>query len=63
MKNAPEHHEAEIIEQAMTVFMRQALSAKNKHSRIKSNMEARRRLEIKREEQRLQRELSDYDYN
>jgi hypothetical protein len=63
MKNSMQHYESDVIEQAMAAFLRQALNAKSKHSRIKYNMECRRKLEIKWEEQRLQREISDFDFN
>jgi len=63
MKNSMQHYESDVIEQAMAAFLRQALNAKSKNSRIKSNMECRRKLEIKWEERRLQRETSEFDFN
>jgi hypothetical protein len=56
-------HDADIIEQAMTAFLLDSASAKSKHKKIKVNMECRRRLEIKREQQRLAREISEFDFN
>jgi hypothetical protein len=63
MKHPIQHDESAVIEQAMEAFLRTALTAKNKHSRIKSNMECRRKLEIRWEEQRLKREIASFDFN
>lgn len=63
MKESIQQYESDVIEQAMAAFLRQDLSAKSKNSRIKYNMECRRKLEIKREEQRLQQETSEFDFN
>ncbi|MFO1388013.1 PA3496 family putative envelope integrity protein [Cellvibrio sp.] len=63
MKESMQHYESDVIEHAMAAFLRQALNAKSKNSRIKYNMECRRKLEIKMEEQRLQREISEFDFN
>lgn len=56
-------HESNVINQAMATFLITAVAAKNKHSQIKTNMACRRKLEIKREEQRLAREIADYEFN
>ena len=56
-------HDTEVIDQAMTAFLLDGDTAKNKHTRIKANMECRRKLEIKWEEQRLAREISEFDFN
>lgn len=56
-------HEAEVIDQAMAAFLRDAVNAKGKHKKIKTNMECRRKLEIKWEEKRLARDISEFDFN
>lgn len=62
--NQPIHmHDAEVIDQAMTAFLLDAINAKSKHTRIKVNMECRRKLEIKWEERRLEREISEFDFS
>ena len=63
MNQALQIHEAEVIDQAMAAFLRDAVNAKGKHKKIKSNMECRRKLEIKWEEKRLARETSEFDFN
>ncbi|MET0357203.1 MAG: hypothetical protein ABW044_10520 [Cellvibrio sp.] len=55
--------DAEIIDQAMAAFLLDSVSAKTKHKRIKANMDCRRKLEIKWEEKRLEREISEFDFN
>lgn len=52
--------EADVMEQAMANFLLTALDAKKKHKKIKINMEIRRKLEIRREEQRLKKEAEEY---
>lgn len=52
--------EADVMEQAMANFLLTALDAKKKHKKIKINMETRRKLEIRREEQRLKKETEEY---
>ncbi len=52
--------EADVMEQAMANFLLTALDAKKKHKKIKINMEIRRKLEIRREEQRLKKETEEY---
>ena len=56
-------HDAEVIDQAMAAFLLDSVSAKSKHKRIKANMECRRKLEIKWENKRLEREISEFDFN
>ncbi|RYY74715.1 MAG: hypothetical protein EOO52_10275 [Gammaproteobacteria bacterium] len=56
-------HDAEIIDQAMAAFLLDSVSAKNKHKKVKANMECRRKLEIKWEQKRLEREISEFDFN
>lgn len=56
-------HDAEVIDQAMAAFLLDAVSAKSKNTKIKTNMECRRKLEIKWEKQRLEREISEFDFN
>lgn len=55
-------HDAEVIDQAMSAYLLDAAVAKNKTKKIKVNMECRRKLEIKWEEMRLQREISEYSF-
>ena len=52
--------EADVMEQAMANFLLTALDAKTKHKKIKVNMEFRRKLEIRREEQRLKKDTAEY---
>jgi hypothetical protein len=54
--------EADIMEQAMTNFMLAALDAKQKTKNIRINMEFRRKLEIKREQLRLQKDIAEYEF-
>jgi hypothetical protein len=63
MNQALQIHESNIIDQAMAAFLRDAVNAKGKHKKIKTNMECRRKLEIKWEEKRLAREISEFDFN
>ncbi len=63
MNQALQIHEAEVIDQAMAAFLRDAVNAKGKHKKIKTNMECRRKLEIKWEEKRLARDISEFDFN
>ena len=56
-------HESDVIEQAMAAFLLHAVSAKSKNTKIRANMECRRKLEIKWEERRLARETSEFDFN
>lgn len=63
MNQALQIHESNIIDQAMAAFLRDAVNAKGKHKKIKTNMECRRKLEIKWEEKRLARETSEFDFN
>ncbi len=56
-------HDAEVIDQAMAAFLLDAIDAKSKHKKIKVNMECRRKLEIKSEQRKLERELLEYDFN
>lgn len=55
--------DAEVIDQAMSAYLLDAAAAKNKTKKIKVNMECRRKLEIKWEEMRLQREISEYSFS
>ena len=56
-------HDAEIIDQAMAAFLLDSASAKSKHKKVKANMDCRRKLEIKWEQKRLEREISEFDFN
>ena len=55
-------HESDVIDQAMAAFLLDAVEAKTKNKRIKINMECRRKLEIKWEQKRLEREIADFDF-
>jgi hypothetical protein len=63
MNQSQQNYEADIIDQAMAAFLLDAVNAKSKHTKIKVNMECRRKLEIKGEERRLAREISEFDFN
>jgi len=63
MNHIIQTHDAEIIDQAMAAFLLDTATVKSKHKKIKTNMECRRKLEIKWEEQRLAREISEFDFN
>lgn len=63
MNPSQQNYESDMIDQAMAAFLLQAVSAKTKHTKIKTNMECRRKLEIKWEERRLAREISEFDFN
>jgi len=63
MSHALQNHEAEVIDQAMAAFLRDAINAKGKHKKIKTNMECRRKLEVKWEQKRLAREILEFDFN
>lgn len=63
MNHALQNHEAEVIDQAMAAFLRDAINAKGKHKKIKTNMECRRKLEVKWEQKRLAREILEFDFN
>lgn len=54
--------DAEVIDQAMAAFLLDGGNAKNKHTKIKVNMDCRRKLEIKNEQRRLAREISAFDF-
>lgn len=63
MNQALQLRDADVIDHAMAAFLRDAIHAKGKQKKIKTNMECRRKLEIKREEKRLAREISEFDFN
>lgn len=63
MNQALQIQEAEVIDQAMAAFLRDTVNAKGKHKKIKTNMECRRKLEIKWEEKRLAQDISEFDFN
>jgi len=56
-------HDSDVIDQAMANYLLNAIDAKSKHKKVKANMECRRKLEIKWEERKLQREILEYDFN
>jgi len=55
--------EADVIEQAMSAYLLDAANARRKTRKIKQNMECRRKLEIKWEERRLQKEIAEFEFN
>jgi hypothetical protein len=63
MNQALQIHESNVMSKAMAAFLRDAINAKGKHKKIKTNMECRRKLEIKWEQKRLERETSEFDFN
>ena len=63
MNQQAQFHDADVMDQAMNAYLMDAVVAKNKTKKIRVNMECRRKLEIKWEEQRLQREISEFDFN
>lgn len=62
MNQPLQNYESEFIEQAMAAFLLHAVNAKSKNSKVRVNMECRRKLEIKWEERRLAREISEFDF-
>ena len=62
MYHSPHLQDTDVIEHAMAAFLLDAGNAKTKHSKIKVNMECRRKLEIKNEQRRLAREISEFDF-
>ena len=63
MNHLLQTHDTEVIDQAMAAFLLDSVNAKSKHKKIKTNMECRRKLEIKWEQRRLEREISEFDFN
>ncbi len=55
--------ETDIIEQAMAAYLMDAANARTKTRKIKQNMECRRKLEIKWEERRLEKEIAEFEFN
>lgn len=55
-------HDAEVIDQAMSAYLLDAAAAKSKTKKVRVNMECRRKLEIKWEQLRLQREISEFHF-
>ena len=62
MNQQVQFHDAEIIDQAMSAYLLDAAVAKSKTKKVKINMECRRKLEIKCEELRLQREIAEFHF-
>lgn len=52
----------ELIENAMANFIADVVASKGKKQQIRRNMECRRKLEEKREEQKLKRETCEYEF-
>lgn len=63
MNQAININEAEVMDQAMAAYLLDAVIAKSKNNKIKINMECRRKLEIQREERRLRRAISEFDFD
>ena len=63
MNQQAQFHDADVMDQAMNAYLMDAVAAKNKTKKIRVNMECRRKLEIKWEEQRLQRQISEFDFS
>lgn len=55
--------ETDVIEQAMSAYLLDAVNARTKTRKIKHNMECRRKLEIKWEERRLEKEIAEFEFN
>lgn len=54
--------ELELIENAMASFIADVVISKGKKQQIRRNMECRRKLEEKREEKKLQRDICEYEF-
>lgn len=54
--------EWDVLDEAMSDFIADIVVAKSKNMKHKRNMEFRRRLEAKMEEQRLAKEMKEYDF-
>ena len=63
MKQSVHTRENARLDQAMAMYLLDAIATKSKHKKVKVNMECRRKLEIKWEERRLKRDISEYDFN
>ena len=51
-----------LIENALTEFIHSAAAANKKAQKIRQNMEYRRKLELRMEEMRLQRETCEFEF-
>ena len=56
------NHESHIISSAINDFINDAVAANQKVKKIKQNMEYRRKLEQRKEELRLRRETSEFEF-
>lgn len=63
MKQSLHLGESNTLDHAMAIYLLDAIASKNKHKKVKVNMECRRKLEIKWEENRLKRAIAEYDFN
>lgn len=52
----------DLIEQAMTSFIVEAVASKGKKQQLRRNMECRRKLEEKWDQKKLQRETCEYQF-
>ena len=55
-------NELDLFESAMANFIAGMVVSKTKSQKIRRNMECRRKLELKLEERKLQREIREYDF-
>lgn len=62
MNQTTQLHDTNVMDHAMAAYVMAAVIAKGKHKKIRDNMECRRKLEIKWEERRLQRAISEFDF-
>ena len=63
MKQSLAVHENASLDHAMAIYLLDTIASKSKYKKVKINMECRRKLEIKWEERRLKRDISEYDFN
>ena len=61
MKASTNTHDTAVIERAMADFFRHARQAKRQCTRIRANMEYRRKLEDKLEQRRLARDIAEWE--
>lgn len=55
-------NELDIFESAMASFIAGIVVSKTKSQKMRRNMECRRKLELKLEEKKLKREISEYEF-
>ncbi|WP_062067057.1 PA3496 family putative envelope integrity protein [Cellvibrio sp. OA-2007] len=62
MNNMNALSEQELIDNAMASFIADVVVSKSKKQQLRRNMECRRKLEEKKEEQKLRRETCEYEF-